>query len=240
MPGLPAGVSRRPEPPGEQPLNSRRLTEKPMRKLATLAVVVGGLAFSAPVAAQYTYGPPGQPPPPPEVRNHVLRVNLGVSFFSAAWYTCNYGYSYSGCTSGYFTSTVPFLVGPQVDLDLGGGMNSISAGVTVTFGKTSNDYYSADLQQLKISTSYTMWEPTLDYVGKFGPPTEDTVGRIRIGGGVYIGQHGKAGGALRLGGGLSLLNTHRFGIGLDVVLEGGIFGSLVGGIQLMASPEFHF
>jgi len=212
-----------------------------MRKLATLAVVVGGLAVAAPTGAQHTFGPPGQAPAPSDVRNHVLRVNLGVSFFSAAWYTCNYsGNAYESCTSGFFTSTVPFLAGPQVDLDLGGGMNSISAGVTVTIGQTSNDSYSADFQQFRTTTNYAIWEPTLDYVGKFGPPTEDTVGRIRIGGGVYIGQNGKAGGALRLGGGLSLLNTHRFGIGLDVVLEGGIFGSLVGGIQLMASPEFHF
>ena len=228
-------------------MNSQRLTGEPMRKLAKiaivaggLAVVVGGLAVAAPAAAQLTYGPPGQAPGPSDVRKHVLRVNLGVSFFTAAWYTCDFGYAYWSCTSGSFTSTVPFLVGPQVDLDLGGGMNSISAGVSVTIGKTSNDYYSADFQQLRTSTSYTIWEPTLDYVGKFGPPTEDTVGRIRIGGGVYIGQNGKAGGALRLGGGLSFLNTHRFGIGLDVVLEGGLFGSLMGGIQLMASPEFHF
>ena len=44
-----------------------------------------------------------------------------------------------------------------------------------------------------------------------------------------------------IGGGASFLNSNRFGIGLDLVLEGGGYnGYWVGGLQLLASPEFHF
>jgi hypothetical protein len=53
--------------------------------------------------------------------------------------------------------------------------------------------------------------PTIDYGAKFGPPTQDTVGRFRVGGGMYIGPNSGLGGAFR-----------------------------IGGLQLVASPEFHF
>jgi len=58
---------------------------------------------------------------------------------------------------------------------------------------------------------------------------------------MLIGPNSSIGGVFRIGGGASFLNTNRLGIGLDVVLEGGgINGNWVGGIQLLASPEFHF
>ena len=87
----------------------------------------------------------------------------------------------------------------------------------------------------------TIWEPTLDYVAKFGPSTQDTVGRIRVGGGMYIGPNSSFGGAFRIGGGASFLNANRVGVGLDLVIEaGGFHGYWIGGLQLLASPEFHF
>jgi len=85
------------------------------------------------------------------------------------------------------------------------------------------------------------WEPTLDYVAKFGPPTQDTVGRFRMGGGMYIGPNSSFGGAFRIGGGASFLNANRVGVGLDLVIEAGSYhGFWIGGLQLVASPEFHF
>jgi len=58
---------------------------------------------------------------------------------------------------------------------------------------------------------------------------------------MYFGPNGGFGGAFRLGGGASFLNARRLGIGLDIVLEGGSYqGYWIGGLQLIASPEFHF
>ena len=92
-----------------------------------------------------------------------------------------------------------------------------------------------------MSKSATIWEPTIDHVAKFGPPSQDTVGRFGVGGGMYIGPSSEIGGAFRIGGGASFLNSNRLGIGLDLVLEaGGYDGHWIGGLQLVASPEFHF
>jgi hypothetical protein len=67
------------------------------------------------------------------------------------------------------------------------------------------------------------------------------VGRFRVGGGMYFGPNSHIGGAFRIGGGASFLNSNRFGIGLDLILEGGAYnGYWIGGLQLQASPEFHF
>ena len=55
--------------------------------------------------------------------------------------------------------------------------------------------------------------------------------------------HGGFGGAFPASaGGASFFNTrNRLGIGLDVVLEAGSYqGCWIGGLQLVASPEFHF
>ena len=113
-------------------------------------------------------------------------------------------------------------------------------GFNVFLGTATGTVYSGLVSQ-SVSKSATIWEPTIDYVANFGPPTQDTVGRFRIGGGMYIGPDSAIGGAFRIGGGASLLNSNRFGIGLDIVLEGGgINGNWVGGLQLLASPEFHF
>ncbi len=218
-----------------------------MRHLVRIALVAATLAVAAPASAQYTFTQPGQQPQPIQpiqTWNNVARVNLGVAFYNSGWANCYYSYwypYYPSCTSGAYGSYIPFLVGPQVDLNLG-GMNNISVGFTVGFGSVSASVYdSLGVYVSTQSKSVTLWEPTIDYVAKFGPPTQDTVGRFRIGGGMYIGPNSTMGGAFRIGGGASFLNANRLGVGVDLVLEGGGFnGYWIGGLQLIASPEFHF
>ena len=212
-----------------------------MRNALKILVASIAIAASAPALAQYTFTQPGQPQQPVQqlqVWNNVARVNLGVGFYNSGYYDCYYWYGYN-CSTGSYTSYIPFLVGPQVDFALG-GMNNISVGFTVAMGTVSSTYYN-NIDYVDTSRSVTVWEPTIDYVAKFGPPTQDTVGRFRIGGGMLIGPNSSIGGVFRIGGGASFFNSNRFGIGLDIVLEGGgMNGNWVGGLQLLASPEFHF
>jgi len=216
-----------------------------MRNLLKILVASFAIAASAPADAQYTFTQPGQPQQPGQqlqIWNNVARVNLGVGFYNSGWYNCYYGWYGTTCGSGSYTDYIPFMVGPQVDFALG-GMNNISVGFTVAMGTISTTWTSGSCLGgvCSQSASVTMWEPTVDYVAKFGPPTQDTVGRFRVGGGMYIGPNSNIGGAFRIGGGASFFNANRFGIGLDIVLEGGGFnGQWVGGLQLLASPEFHF
>jgi hypothetical protein len=196
-----------------------------MRNALKILVASLAVATAAPAVAQYTFTQPGQPPPQVQqlqVWNNVARVNVGVSFYNSGWYNCYYSYYYASCPSGSYASYIPFEVGPQVDFNLG-GMNNISVGFTVGFGSVSYTYYDINNVYRSGSNSVTLWEPTVDYVAKFGPPTQDTVGRFRIGGGA------------------SFLNANRLGVGVDLVLEGGaINGYWIGGLQLLVSPEFHF
>ena len=214
-----------------------------MRNVMRILVVSLALAAAAPASAQYTFTQPGQQPQPVQrlqFWNNVARVNLGVGFYNSGYYDCFYYYGYY-CSTGSYTSYIPFLVGPQVDLNLG-GMNNLSLGFTVGFGNVSYSVYNTvGAITATSSTSVTLWEPTVDYVAKFGPPTMDTVGRFRLGAGMYIGPDSKIGGAFRIGGGASFLNANRVGLGFDMVLEGGGFnGYWIGGLQLLVSPEFHF
>jgi hypothetical protein len=212
-----------------------------MRNSIRVALAVLALAVAVPASAQYTFTQPGMQPQPVQqlqLWNNVARVNLGVGFYNSGWYDCYYYYGYN-CSSGSYTSYIPFLVGPQVDFNIG-GMNNLSVGFTVGIGNVTATYWTglADVSQ---TVSATLWEPTIDYVAKFGPPSMDTVGRFRIGGGMYIGPNSKLGGAFRIGGGASFLNANRLGIGMDLVLEGGSFnGYWIGGLQLLVSPELHF
>jgi hypothetical protein len=216
-----------------------------MRNFMRIFVASLALAAAAPASAQYTFTQPGQQPQPIQplqLWNNVARVNLGVSFFNSGYYNCNYWYGYYPtytCGSGSFVSYIPFTVGPQFDFNLQ-GMNNISVGFNVFLGTATGTLYSGLVSQ-SVSKSATIWEPTIDYVAKFGPPSQDTVGRFRVGGGMYIGPNSEIGGAFRIGGGASFLNSNRLGIGLDLVLEaGGYNGYWIGGLQLVASPEFHF
>jgi hypothetical protein len=216
-----------------------------MVRLARIAVLACALGAAAPASAQFTFSNPGQQPQqvvaPAPVWENVARVNLGVGFYNAAWYSCYYSWSWgwTSCSSSSYTSYIPFLVGPQVDLHLG-GMNNISVGFTVAIGTITSTWWDGRVTQSN-STNVTMWEPTIDYVAKFGSSSQDTVGRFRVGGGMYIGPDSHVGGAFRIGGGASFLNTSRIGAGIDVILEGGSFnGYWIGGLQLQVSPEFHF
>jgi hypothetical protein len=213
-----------------------------MRSTFRTVLVAGALAIAAPAVAQYTFTQPGMQPQPVQqlqLWNNVARVNLGVGFYNSGFYDCSYYYYPYTCSSGSYSSYIPFMVGPQVDFNLG-GMNNISVGFTVDFGSITSTYYN-NIAYVSDSKSVTIWEPTIDYVAKFGPPSQDTVGRFRVGGGMYIGPDSKIGGAFRIGGGASFLNANRLGVGLDLVLEGGSYnGYWVGGLQLLASPEFHF
>jgi hypothetical protein len=213
-----------------------------MRNALKIFVASIAIAASAPAVAQYTFTQPGQPQQPAQqlqVWNNVARVNLGVGFYNSGWYNCYYNYYGTACTSGSYNDYVPFVVGPQIDFALG-GMSNLSLGVTFATG-TVNTSQTCPGGNCPSSTSATFWEPTLDYVAKFGPPTQDTVGRFRIGGGMIVAPGGNVGGAFRIGGGASFFNSNRFGIGLDLVVEGGsLNGQWIGGLQLLASPEFHF
>ncbi|HVP65727.1 MAG TPA: hypothetical protein VMT17_00530 [Anaeromyxobacteraceae bacterium] len=164
---------------------------------------------------------------------NVTRANLGMGLYNAGWYGCSTGYGQYPCAAGSSNGFIPFLVGPQLDLHLG-GINNLSVGFDVLVGSVATSFSGG-------WKTVAIWEPTLDYVAKFGPPTEDTVGRFRIGGGVYVGPNSGAGGTFRIGGGASFLNAGRIGIGVDLVLEaGGYQNNWMGGLQLMASPEWHF
>ena len=227
-----------------------------MRNTWKVLAAALALAASAPAAAQYVFQEewqkkkdlerlqqqPAQPVIQHPLWYNVARVNLGVSFFYSEYYNCNYWYGFYPtftCGSGSWVSYIPFTVGPQVDINLG-GMNNLSVGFNVLLGSATGTLYSG-VSAVSASRSVTIWEPTVDYVAKFGPPSQDTVGRFRVGGGMYIGPNAQLGGAFRIGGGASFFNSNRLGIGLDLVLEGGAYnGFWIGGLQLVASPEFHF
>jgi hypothetical protein len=226
-----------------------------MRSLLKVVVASLALAAAAPAVAQYVFKPAWQVEKEEKERqqelqqsaqlfqrwHNVARVNLGVTFFYSAYYNCNYWYAYYptySCGSGSWVSYIPFTVGPQVDINLQ-GMHNISVGFNVFLGTATGTVYSG-LRARSVSNRVTIWEPTIDYVAKFGPPS-NTVGRFRVGGGMYIGPNSELGGAFRIGGGASFFNLSRFGIGLDLVFEGGGYrGYWISSLQMVASPEFHF
>ena len=206
-----------------------------------MAVVAGALAFAAPAAAQYTFLSPDKEPPPVRLHgwDNVVRVNLGAGFYNSDWYNCAYGWYYQSCSPSAYASYIPFLVGPQFDIHLGGPSN-LSVGVIIAFGTVKTTYFDGT-QNVSKSAKVTTYEPTLDYVVKLGTPMDDTVARLRLGGGLIIGPDSKLGYVGRIGVGTSFFNAGRLGVGLDLVLEGGTMnGYFIGGLQLLASPEFHF
>ena len=227
-----------------------------MRNVVKVLAASLALAAAAPAAAQYVFQEEWQKekerrlalerPPQPILRhalwNNVVRLNVGVSFFYSEYYNCGYWYGLYPtftCGGGAWVSYIPFTVGPQVDLNLG-GRNNLSVGFNVFLGSATASVFSGVSAQ-NVTRSVTIWEPTVDYVAKFGTAADDTVPRFRVGGGMYIGPNAQLGGAFRIGGGASLFNSGRLGLGFDLVLEGGGYaGYWIGGVQLVASPEFHF
>ena len=169
-----------------------------------ITILLVAVCTAAPAAAQYTFAQPGQQSQPVQqlqVWNNVARLNLGVSFYNSGFYNCSYYYYPYTCNSGSYTSYIPFTFGPEVDLNLG-GMNNIGLGLNISMGTITSTYYSSiGSAATSKSTSVTIWEPFIDYVATFGPPTQDTVGRFRVGGAMYFGPNSKIGGAFRIGGG---------------------------------------
>ena len=209
-----------------------------MRTFLRATVVALGLALATPAAAQFTFLSPDVKPPPLQLEGwrNVVRVNLGAGFYNSDWYVCAYGWT---CTTTSYASFIPFVVGPQIDLHLG-GPSAISLGFLFGFGSVKGTILQAGVP-VDVSAKITTYEPTLDYLVRLGTPMQDTVARLRFGGGLLIGPDTKFGFLGRVGVGVAFFNTARFGVGLDLVLEGGsMYGAFIGGVQLLASPEFRF
>jgi hypothetical protein len=204
-------------------------------RVAALAMAIGA---AAPASAQYTFMPPDKQPPPLRLEGwrNVLRVNLGAGVYNSDWYVCGYGWT---CATTSYASFIPFLVGPQIDIHLG-GPSAVSLGFNFGFGTIKQTAFDGT-QDVNRSAQLTTYEPTLDYLVRFGTPSDDTVARMRFGGGMLIGPDSKFGFLGRIGLGVAFFNAARFGIGLDLVLEGGSMnGYFIGGLQLLASPELRF
>ncbi|MEI7704617.1 MAG: hypothetical protein WCK73_08450 [Deltaproteobacteria bacterium] len=209
-----------------------------MRTFLRIAAAAALLAVAAPAAAQYTFLSPDQQPPPLRLEGwrNTVRVNVGVGLYNSDWYVCAYGWT---CAPTSYASWVPFVVGPQFDLHIS-GPSAISLGLLIGFGTVKSTVVTST-GQVDHSAKVTTYEPTLDYVVLLGTPLSDTAGRLRFGGGLLIGPDTKLGFLGRVGAGVAFFNTNRWGVGLDLVLEGGSMnGSWMGGVQLVASPEFRF
>jgi len=209
-----------------------------MRRLLHVAAVAAALAAAAPASAQYTFLSPDKQPPPLRLEGwgNVVRVNLGAGFYNSDWYVCGYGWS---CVTTSYASFIPFVVGPQIDIHLG-GPSAISVGFNFGFGTIKQTVFDG-VQDVDQSVKLTTYEPTLDYLARLGSPTDETAARLRFGGGLLIGPEAKFGFLGRVGVGVAFFNASRFGVGLDLVLEGGSMnGTFIGGLQLLASPELRF
>ena len=217
--------------------------------------IMMALCAATPAAAQYYQPPPPPPGPPPGYypppppppsgsygqrptqqppsQNNTLRVSGGMALTTTGYF-CGYpGYSYY-CGAAY--SAV--LANVNLDLDLAVSRSSaLTVGTNVMWGGYNG-------------ISSTTWEPHLDYLLR-GSPLAPARWRFRIGGGIYIASaNGSSyggpnatttGGALRIGGGLSLLTDSPVGIGLDAIFESGsLNGYYVSTLQLLAGPEFRF
>ncbi|MGC4118484.1 MAG: hypothetical protein QM765_28805 [Myxococcales bacterium] len=205
-----------------------------MRSRLTAVILGSALLAVVPAAAQEA--------PLEKGFKHAARLNLGISFYDSGFFNCAYWgpfYSNYSCGTGQYVSYIPFTAGGQLDLNLGGPHN-ISVGFNALIGKATATLYFPSFAQ-SVSKTVTLWQPTLDYVIKYGPPSQVTVGRFRVGPGLYFGPESGFGGTLRLGGGASFFNNHRIGFGFDLVAEGGVYrGEYFAGVQLLVSPELHF
>lgn len=209
-----------------------------MRSLLKVLAVAAVLAVAPTASAQYTFLSPDRQPPPLNLKGwgNTLRVNVGVGFYNSDWYACAYGWT---CAATSYASFVPFEIGPQLDLHLG-GPSAISLGLLIGFGTVKGTAFDGT-QEVSQSARVTTYEPTLDYLVRLGTPMQDTVGRLRFGGGILIGPQTRFGFLGRIGVGVAFWNVDRFGVGLDLVLEGGSMnGSFIGGLQLLAAPEWRF
>jgi hypothetical protein len=209
-----------------------------MRRALQLAFVATALSLASPASAQFTFLSPDKQPPPLRLEgwSNVVRVNVGAGFYNSDWYVCGYGWT---CTTTSYASFIPFLVGPQIDIHLG-GPSAVSVGFNFGFGTIKQTTFDGT-QDVSQSVKLTTYEPTLDYLVRLGTPVDETAARLRFGGGMIIGPDSKFGFLGRVGVGVAFFNASRFGVGLDLVLEGGSMnGYFLGGLQLLASPELRF
>lgn len=187
--------------------------------------------------APATGSSPVPPEPPAPLPLNVARLVLGVGFGSAGW-GCHEAmslYPYYQCTRWSYGAFIPGIVGLGADLSLG-GPSFLGLGVNGMLGKVtfSNAGFSNASARLAVLEGYA------DYVHKFGDPDQRTRGRVRAGLAAYLGG-GQAGGALRIGGGATFLNHRRLGVGLEVVVEGGVFaGYWASTLQVLVAPEWRF
>jgi hypothetical protein len=230
-----------------------------MRNGARALLLAGTLLAAGPAGAQYYPVPPPPPPPPPppsyapppayqvpaqpasappvNLRNNTLRGEFGIAPMTTGFYCYYYYYGY--CSSYYSYGVTPFYAALELDIAMGkSGAAALSVGGHVMWGT----YNSVD---------FTLWEPYLDFVLRPGNALSPIRGRLRIGGGFYIGNGTNPaipvatgtgyGGAFRIGGGISFFNDSPVGLGLDIVFEaGGFRGYYVSTLQMGFGPEFHF
>jgi hypothetical protein len=209
-----------------------------MRRALQVAFAAAAVFIAVPASAQYTFLSPDKQPPPLRLAgwSNAVRVNVGAGFYNSDWYVCGYGWS---CTTTSYASFIPLLVGPQIDIHLG-GPSAVSVGFNFGFGTIKQTTFDGT-QDVTQSIKLTTYEPTLDYLVRLGTPVDETAARLRIGGGMIIGPDSKFGFLGRVGVGVSFFNASRVGVGLDLVLEGGSMnGYFLGGLQLLASPELRF
>jgi hypothetical protein len=177
---------------------------------------------------------------PQKLSENLARITLGLGLYNSGWYNCAYYYyPYYSCGSGGYSDYVPFTTGVQFDIHLA-EKSYLTPGFQFMTGQINANYYNG-VQNIENSHHVNLWEPTLDYVAKGDSDSDKITGRLRAGLAAYIGSDGHSGGGFRLGGGGSFFNTKKIGLGLDFVFEGGSYhGYWIGGLQLLASPEFHF
>jgi hypothetical protein len=120
------------------------------------------------------------------------------------------------------------------------GNSYLTPGFQFMTGSVSGSYFNG-YYVVESSSHENIWEPTLDYVAKGKSDSDEISGRFRVGLGGYLGSDSHSGVTFRLGGGGSLFNGRKVGLGLDVVFEAGSYhGYWIGGLQLLISPEFRF
>jgi hypothetical protein len=198
--------------------------------------------------ALFLFAQNGQAQPETKKQNekhyeNLVRIPIGVSFYNSGWYNCVYVYPYYACGSGNYNDYIPFNSGLQVEIHLSEG-HYLTPGFNFMTGSVSASYFNG-YEVINSSNHVNLWEPTLDYVAKGSSDSysdsEKILGRLRVGLGGYLGSDGHTGGTFRIGGGGSLYNGRKLGLGLDLVIEAGSYhGYWIGGIQLLISPEFRF
>jgi hypothetical protein len=201
----------------------------PARLPVLAALASFALAAWTPAAAQTVAETPGsgsRAAPPEEIGRNVLRLNLGGGLY--AWTRNDYTSCLilyvipATCGSSQEDRSVRFVVGPEVDLFLGGS-SSLALGLTAAIGDV------------------TTWSPSVDYLRAITPPSAETAFQFRVGAAGYFAPGAATGGAIRLGFGASFLPASRLGIGLSLVLEGGVMNDrFLAGLQLLASPDLRF